>query len=289
MSDDSSSAPVAQEHSTPTQQPSVRASAPVPPVQPPKAPQQTPGKSSKLPWGPVAAIVYAAFLYVAAQLIAALGLTWAVHTLGWSSARADHWLTYDTFAQFLYILLAETLTIGGIVWFVRRRGARLSQIGWNGFTIRYLWWALAGFGVYFVSYIAVAIAVSVLVPSIDMNQQQNIGFTDVAGATELILTFVSLVVLPPLAEELVFRGFVFGGLRARLTFWPATLVTSVLFAIPHLQFGDGAPLLWVAAIDTMVLSVVLCFVRERTGSLWPGILIHALKNGLAFTALFLIH
>ena len=104
----------------------------------------------------------------------------------------------------------------------------------------------------------------------------------------MLLTFVSLVVLPPLAEETVFRGFVYTGIRRRFPFLLSAVITSVLFAIPHLQFGEGAPLLWVAALDTFVLSLVLCYVRERTNSLWPGILIHALKNGIAFVALFLI-
>jgi membrane protease YdiL (CAAX protease family) len=62
----------------------------------------------------------------------------------------------------------------------------------------------------------------------------------------------------------------------------------LLFAAAHLQWGSGAPLLWVAAIDTFVLSMVLSTLREKTGSLWSAIGLHAIKNGVAFTLLFVL-
>ena len=246
------------------------------------------GAQTKLPWGPFTAILYAAFLYVLAQVGVALAMSVVLWGLGWHSNRIESWLTNDTFAQFLYITLAEALTIGGVVWFVRRRGASLRVIGWNRFRLRFLWIALAGFGVYFVGYLLAAAVTSALIPSLNLNQHQDIGFQHPNGSLAMLLTFVSLVILPPLAEETVFRGFVYTGVRRRFPFLVSAVITSVLFAIPHLQFGEGAPLLWVAALDTFVLSLVLCYVRERTNSLWPGILIHALKNGIAFVALFLI-
>jgi membrane protease YdiL (CAAX protease family) len=244
--------------------------------------------TQRTPWGPLAAILYVVFLYVIAQLGVALVLSLSLLALGWDANRIDIWLTNDTFAQFIYIALAEAVTIGGIVWFVRRRGAQMSLIGWNKFKLRYIATALAGFAVYIVGYIVTAILASALIPSLDLEQEQNVGFQNATTNIGLTLTFISLVLLPALAEEIVFRGFLYTGLRRRFPFWSATLITSVLFAIPHLQFGENAPLLWVAAIDTLILSTVLCYVRERTNSLWPGILIHALKNGIAFVALFLI-
>jgi hypothetical protein len=84
------------------------------------------------------------------------------------------------------------------------------------------------------------------------------------------------------------RGFLFSSLKRGMTVVVAAIVTSSIFAIAHLQFGSDAPLLWLAAIDTFVLSLVLCYLRQKTGSLWPCIGLHMIKNGLAFTVLFLI-
>jgi membrane protease YdiL (CAAX protease family) len=106
---------------------------------------------------------------------------------------------------------------------------------------------------------------------------------------QLTLTFISLVILPPLVEETLMRGYLYGSLRKNMSKIGAALVTSIIFASAHLEFGSGAPLLWIAALDTFVLSLFLVYLREKTGSLWAGMLVHALKNGIAFASLFIFH
>ncbi|MGH9351096.1 MAG: lysostaphin resistance A-like protein, partial [Terriglobia bacterium] len=86
----------------------------------------------------------------------------------------------------------------------------------------------------------------------------------------------------PLGEETLVRGYLYSGLRKYWRFWPALLFTSLLFGAAHLEFGAGGPLVWAAAIDTFLLSVVLCYLRERTGALYAGILVHMLNNLIAF-------
>jgi membrane protease YdiL (CAAX protease family) len=71
-------------------------------------------------------------------------------------------------------------------------------------------------------------------------------------------------------------------------FW-ACAITSSLFAIAHLQVGSGEPLLWSAAVDTFVLSLILIYLREKTGSLWTSVGLHSLKNFIAFLGLFVFH
>ena len=101
-----------------------------------------------------------------------------------------------------------------------------------------------------------------------------------------MLVFISLVLLPPVVEEIVARGFLYTGLRSKLPKIVAALITSALFAAAHLQWGSGAPLLWVAALDTFTLSLVLVYLREKTGGLAASMGVHMLKNGLAFVVLF---
>jgi membrane protease YdiL (CAAX protease family) len=64
------------------------------------------------------------------------------------------------------------------------------------------------------------------------------------------------------------------------------LVTSLLFGLAHLQSGDNGALIWGAALDTFILSLVLVYLRESTGALYAGILIHSLNNLLAFFSHF---
>ncbi len=240
----------------------------------------------KVPWGPWAGIVYAAFVFLASQFLVAFVLYAIADARGLKGSAASDWLATVPL-QFIFILFAEVLTFGAIAWFVRRQKATLAQIGLTKFRWMHIVWALSGFAVYFVAYIVLYAFVAKYVPGINVNQEQDIGFKDVSGFVPLALTFVSLVVLPPIVEETVFRGFIFSGLRGKYRFILAALVTSALFATAHLEFGNGKPLLWIAAIDTFTLSMVLCYIREKTGSIVPTIFIHAIKNCLAFLVLYI--
>jgi membrane protease YdiL (CAAX protease family) len=248
-----------------------------------------PRQSNKVPWGPWVAVLYAIIVYFAAQIAASLIVVIYPHLRGWDHDVATDWLDNSVIAQFWYVLFAEAITFGAIWWFIRRQKGTLSGIGWK----RFRFWdpvaALAGFAAYFIGYAIVLSIATHLFPSLNVNQKQQLGFQDANGGIGLILTFLSLVVLPPLVEETVFRGFVFTGLRNKMSWVWAAVLTSALFATAHLEFGSGQPLLWVAAIDTFCLSLTLCYLRQTTNSLWPGIFLHALKNGIAFVTLFILH
>lgn len=100
-----------------------------------------------------------------------------------------------------------------------------------------------------------------------------------------------LAFLLPVAEELVFRGLLQGQLL-RLSAWrrvgpvsAANLLTSFAFAVAHLW---AQPPAW--ALATMVPSLVLGHLRERLGSVWPAVALHAFYNaGFFFVAVLLRH
>lgn len=139
--------------------------------------------------------------------------------------------------------------------------------------------APAGMVVYYIlSFILVAFAMQFLT-FIDFEQVQDTGFNGITQHFDLMMAFVGLVIVAPVAEEVLFRGYFLGKLRKYAPVWLAVLITSALFAAVHFQ--------WNVAIDTFALSLVLCFLRIFTGSLWPSILLHMLKNGLAYYLLFI--
>lgn len=84
---------------------------------------------------------------------------------------------------------------------------------------------------------------------------------------------VLAVILAPLCEEIVFRGFLFGGLKRKMSGLVAALVSSSLFALLH---GYSA----VGILLVFVYGLVFCWLYARSGSLWPGILAHGLLNFL---------
>lgn len=139
---------------------------------------------------------------------------------------------------------------------------------------------VAGYVVYFVVFIVMTMLLMKLVPTYNSAQPQDLGFTTLTGI-ERIVGFVVLVVITPLAEEFIMRGFLFGKLRAaNMPMWPAAVVVSLMFGLAHGQWNVG--------VDTFILSMVACYLREMTGTIWPGVVIHMAKNAVAYIALFIL-
>jgi membrane protease YdiL (CAAX protease family) len=110
------------------------------------------------------------------------------------------------------------------------------------------------------------------------NPQTVVEDLGVDRSTELLVAGAFVVIfVAPICEELFFRGFVFRVLRLRMSFWPAAVLSGVLFGVVH------PPLVVMPVLA--VLGVAFCWVYERTGSLIPGIAMHALNNTLAFGSL----
>lgn len=128
--------------------------------------------------------------------------------------------------------------------------------------------------------------ISQLLPTVNWNQAQQVGFTSLHMRYEYILAFVTLVVLAPIAEETLFRGYLFGKLKKKVPVWLTILVTSLVFGALHLGIGTTTSLQWNVALDTFSLSIVLCSLRLVTGNIWAGVLLHMIKNGIAYYVLF---
>ena len=87
----------------------------------------------------------------------------------------------------------------------------------------------------------------------------------------------STVVIAPLTEEIVYRGIILKGLLAHCTQNRAIIWSALLFGLMHLN-----P--WQFPI-AFIFGLVFAYWVIQTGSLWPGILGHALNNFLAVTSL----
>jgi len=90
----------------------------------------------------------------------------------------------------------------------------------------------------------------------------------------LWVVWLVIGITPAICEELFFRGLVFSGLR-RLGVWPAVLGSALLFALAHASIYRLMP--------TFILGVVLGVLRWRSGSVVPGMVMHAINNGLIGT------
>ena len=85
-------------------------------------------------------------------------------------------------------------------------------------------------------------------------------------------------VLAPIAEELYFRGFVFGSYLKTRGPLVAYVATALIFATLHLNLP--------ALLPIFALSVIFCFAYQRTGSIVPSMIGHAVNNTMAFCILY---
>lgn len=259
-------------------------------LSPAKNPESTDVSSSsqqpKARWNPILGVFLGAVIFFGAQIISELVLSYYRYPRHWTSQQLLNWLNNAISAQFMFILIAEFLVVLGVYLFVHRYKDGLRTIGLRRPRWSDLLYGVAGVPVYLVMYLVAVAIISYLVPALNVNEKQQLGFNNVRGAEELILTFISLVVLPPIAEEILFRGLIYSSLKKNLPTAVAVIGTSILFAIGHLPEGGSAGPLYIAAIDTFILSLVLIYLREKTGGLWASMTLHALKNTIAFVALF---
>ncbi len=238
-----------------------------------------------VPWNPWLGMVFIVVVFFGAQVISGVFVALVASVRG-SNLQSS---LGDVQTQFLFIVLSEAFTVGAIYLFVRGYKQKLSLIGLRVPRLRDPVYGLLAVPVYYALFFALLSVATHLFPSLNVTQKQEIGFDNVTGQTQLVLTFISLVVLVPIAEELMFRGFMYTTLRKAMPLWVAGLITSLLFGAGHLMEGGSGGPLYVGALQTFTLSVVLIYLRQKTRTLWPGIMLHASNNFIAFLYLFVIH
>lgn len=115
-------------------------------------------------------------------------------------------------------------------------------------------------------------------PWFQADQAQVTGFGYFVTTGDRVLAMLALVLVAPIAEEIIMRGWVYGKLRNKLKAPVAILLVSALFGLLHGQWNVG--------VSVFALSVILCSLREITGTIWSGTLLHIISNGIAFYLLY---
>lgn len=100
-----------------------------------------------------------------------------------------------------------------------------------------------------------------------------------SGAAALVMDLMTGAVIAPVAEELLFRGLVFGGLAQRMPVAVAATVSALLFALSH-GLGVVAPI--------FVLGLGLAWLYRRTGTIWAPIMAHGVVNAISLSLLFVL-
>ncbi|MDR4479375.1 MAG: CPBP family intramembrane glutamic endopeptidase [Nitrospira sp.] len=90
-------------------------------------------------------------------------------------------------------------------------------------------------------------------------------------SSTLVVSLMEYVLFAPIFEELAFRGLLFGILRRRFQWGAAAMLSAALFALAH---GYGL----IGFLSVFWSGLIWAWAYERTGSLWPGMIGHAVNN-----------
>lgn len=97
----------------------------------------------------------------------------------------------------------------------------------------------------------------------------------------LWLVLIPLAVTPGVIEELCFRGYLFSAFSRLLSPARTIFATAVLFGLFHVLTGNS--LLIERFVPTTLMGLFLGWVAYRSGSVWPGMVLHTVHNGFLNT------
>ncbi|MBV9542838.1 MAG: CPBP family intramembrane metalloprotease, partial [Chloroflexi bacterium] len=121
------------------------------------------------------------------------------------------------------------------------------------------------------------------------NQLEQFNFVLKEGPASFALLLLSAGIAAPFAEELFFRGFLFGTYRRTKPLWMAYGASSLMFTLLHLEPNRMNPAQMAGlSVGIFILATLLAWVYERTDSLYPGMLAHALNNATGLILFYTI-
>ena len=96
---------------------------------------------------------------------------------------------------------------------------------------------------------------------------------------DLLGVFITVLLVAPIVEEMLFRGIILEGLERHYKLTTAVLTSSILFALVHLPVGV------IVALNIFLLALFLAWVRLKSGSLMLCVICHATFNAIPFVTM----
>ncbi|MEE8535077.1 MAG: CPBP family intramembrane glutamic endopeptidase, partial [Kiloniellales bacterium] len=183
----------------------------------------------------------------------------------------------------LIALAVHTTFLIGAVYLVaiRRRG-----LSWRDLGLRPIpaGWTLRAVGATLIAFPMVA-GVNLAIQTLLLEAPQHNPQFDVIAPggfswSALVGMLIVAGVIVPFAEELFFRGLLYGWLRRRIGAWLAALASALFFSLLH-------NILWLVPALT-VLGVILARVYEKSGSLWAVMVTHGLFNAVTVVVIYVL-
>jgi membrane protease YdiL (CAAX protease family) len=183
--------------------------------------------------------------------------------LGHADVLHDPWVAF--FGQVtLYGGALGTLFL--LLWF--RRHLPPAALGWRIPAAKWIWFGLAAIPVVLVGSTAMLHVLNLLFPSV-VNPQCSVAQSGFGQSP--LLAYIAIAGVAPIVEETIFRGFIYGWLRAHFELKLAMFLGALVFAFAHSL--TGLPVMFV--IPLTAIGLVLVWLYQKSGSIAPGAITHS--------------
>jgi membrane protease YdiL (CAAX protease family) len=234
--------------------------------------------------GVLATLFVGAFAFFSSQYIGVIIILIVLLALGSERQEVVDLLSENSLAQLVTLTVVATITIFIIYKFLKWRKISPKKLLLleNKPTRGMVLDVVLTYGLYFLVLIILTVFLDIFTP-VNIEQSQELGIADPESLGSKLIIFAMLVIIPPIYEELLFRGFLFNMLKKHGGQILSIILTSLLFGAAHLEYDN---LNWIAAIDTLIFSGFLIYISQKHQSLYSAMMLHALKNAVAFYVLF---
>ena len=225
-------------------------------------------------WGPWATLAWGAgggLILTVSQTAGAMAF------LLWTGAlRADSPIAIENLNNNGPVLAAAFVLSTPIVLAYLALAVRMARVPFADYmALRWPRWRHVLIGVVTLATVLMLAGLAASLSGQEMPQFMTETYRTARDAGMLPLFFLSLTVLAPIQEELLFRGFLYRGLEPAIGPGPTIVVTAAVWAVVHLQYN------WFYLAEIFLLGIVFAWLRHRSGSTILTILLHGGLNFLA--------
>jgi hypothetical protein len=176
----------------------------------------------------------------------------------------------------LYLLQTFVLLVPLYIFTQKIYGSTMKDFGLNKVKQGKLWKSVGlGFLIYYiVSSMIIQFKYSYQVQIPGYGEQESHIPLFGESMSGLVIGGLIIILVAPLVEELVFRGYIYQILKKRFDVVWGSVFAALIFSLFHLEFQVILPI--------FILGLVMNWIFERTQSLWAPIAFHMVNNALAF-------
>jgi membrane protease YdiL (CAAX protease family) len=248
-------------------------------------------KGSFSPWwtvGFIALLVWVVFLAFVASTFAALLYLVSTHHYAELRAVARNpaamgvtVFTVSTTSQLLWEAVGAVVILLGVQ---RLTHLSLRQLGFRMPTAQTVLYALVGTVAMVVVADVGASVISHFFPHVVHPEVTERIFEHIRKSVTGISVFAAYaIVLQPIAEEMLFRIFIFNLALRYGGFWPGALISGFLFGITHYVTGSAD---FVSGLLLGAGGVILCWVYYRSRNAYASMITHGLFNAVSLVTLY---